>query len=427
MVNLDNTTADLDRRSGWGILIILFILAGIGFVLSFTQLFAYTGKSALMGSSWLCGSSDVFEYGCSGVFASRYGKLFGIPWPFFGSLYFLSIIVWILLFRRDTLNIFFGLLMAGGALVSIVLLYILIAVLPGICRWCLFIHITNGLMILTAAYGLYRRRRELSFSLFNPLLTKAFLVLFIMIALGAISISYYFYASNLKLQTAYLNMRLDPTYQQCLYYSQKQFRISVRNDDHILGNKNAPVKIVVYKDAQCEFCHKTWNIIYDLYKKVNANGQNNVMVVVRHYPLSNRCNPRVDSNIHPYACPAARAVEAAGVIGGEEAFWKYHQLLHEHQADLDKAPYLQLAKEMGLSESSFTAAMRDPKVLTKIKKDAASLGQMGYRAVPIVFINGRYVDGWQVKGFMEKIVKEELKSKSATAPTTAPATQNSRK
>lgn len=427
MVNLDNTAADRDRQSNWGILIIIFILAAIGFLLSFTQLFAYTGRdSALTGSAWLCGSSDVFEYGCSGVFASRYGKFFGIPWPFYGSLYFLAIIVWILLFRRDTLNIFFGLLMAGGAMVSLVLLYILIAVLPGICRWCLLIHITNGLMILAAIVGLYRQRRELSFSFFDPRLTKAFLVLFIMISLGAVSISLYFYFGNQKLQRAYLSMRLDPIYQQCLYYSQKQFQIELRPDDHILGSRNARVQIVVYKDAQCKFCHKTWELIENLYKKINADNPDNVMVIVRHYPLSNRCNPHVASNAHPYACPAARAVEAAGAIGGEEAFWKYHQLLHEHHTDLDQAPYLQLARRMGLSEESFVAAMRDPKIQAKIEKDADSLHQMGHRAVPIVLINGRYVDGWQVKGFMEQIVEEELNPKTQTAPATLPGIRNNR-
>jgi protein-disulfide isomerase len=260
-------------------------------------------------------------------------------------------------------------------------------------------------------------------------LTKAFLVLFIMVTLGAASIALYFYSDNQKIKAAYLRMRLDPTYQQCKYYSEKQVQLDIRPDDHVLGSRNAPVQIVVYKDAQCEYCHKTWTILNDLYKKINAEGLNNVMIVVRHYPLSSRCNPKVINNTHPYACPAAKAVEAAGVVGGEEAFWKYHQLLHERQADLDQAPYLQIAKQMGLSEQSFTAAMRDPKVQDKIKRESKQLEAFGYHGIPAVFINGRYVDGWQVEGFMENIVREELKKAGitppATSPTTLPTTQTS--
>ena len=54
-------------------------------------------------------------------------------------------------------------------------------------------------------------------------------------------------------------------------------------DDHILGNPNAPVKIVEYSDFECPFCkrfHDTMNQIMDEYGK-----SGDVAWVFRHFPL----------------------------------------------------------------------------------------------------------------------------------------------
>jgi uncharacterized membrane protein/protein-disulfide isomerase len=394
----------------WSILFLIALFATAGLLLSFAQIKAYTGNGGPIGNSeWLCGSQDALEYGCSGVFASRYGKFFGVPLPHFGSLYFLSVIIWLAIFRRDSLNMFFLILLGIGGVISLSLLFILFFVLPGICNWCLLIHFSNGAMIFSALAGYIKKRQFFDFSYFGYRVTKAFLVLFILLALaGGVAWTSFYRQTNI-LKKAYLAIRLDPTYQSCLYYSEKKHEIPLLPDDHILGSRSAPVIIVVYKDAQCEFCHQAWDAILEIYNKYNAGDKKQVAIVLRQYPLSDRCNPHMNSNLHPYACPSARALEAAAITGGEEAFWRYHGLLHKNFRNLDESPYLRLASGMKLDRTSFLAALKDPRVSEKLKKDADSLHALVEKpAVPIIFINGRYVDGWQVKGFIDKIVQEQL-------------------
>jgi uncharacterized membrane protein/protein-disulfide isomerase len=410
MSDMEPKTINPMRPAPWSILFLIAIFALVGFFLSFAQIGAYNGKGGPIGNSeWLCGSQDALEYGCSGVFASRYGKFFGVPLPHFGSLYFLSVLIWLAIFRRDSLNMFFLILLGLGGVISLSLLYILFFVLPGICNWCLLIHISNGLMIISALAGYIHKRQLFDFSHFGYRITKAFLVLFIMLSLAGGIGWKVFYQQTSYLKKAYLAIRLDPTYQSCLYYAEKKHDIPIQPDDHVLGSRSAPVKLVVYKDAQCEFCHQAWDTVLQVVDKYNAGGKNQVAVVLRQYPLSNRCNSHMHSNIHPYACPAARALEASAMTGGEEAYWKYHALLHKNIQNLDQSPYLRLAQEIGLDRTSFLAALKDPRISEKIEKDADSLHALIKNpAVPLIFINGRYVDGWQVQGFIDKIVQEQL-------------------
>ena len=78
-----------------------------------------------------------------------------------------------------------------------------------------------------------------------------------------------------------------------------------------------------------------------------------VRVVYKYAALCTDCNPMLDESAHPNACKAARAAEAARVMGGNEAFWKMADRLYEHQASLAKIDYADLATEIGLDAAEF--------------------------------------------------------------------------
>src|SRR5690606_18544077 len=50
----------------------------------------------------------------------------------------------------------------------------------------------------------------------------------------------------------------------------------------------------------------------------------------KHFPMCTDCNVYMGrANMHRNACWAARAAEAAGIVGGNDAFWKMHHWLFE--------------------------------------------------------------------------------------------------
>lgn len=92
------------------------------------------------------------------------------------------------------------------------------------------------------------------------------------------------------------------------------------DDDHVLGNEEALVDVVIFGDYQCPFCERAYRTSEnDLRKEYVDTGK--VRVVFRDFPL----------DFHPAAIPAARAAQCAGEQG---MYWEYHDALFENQERL---------------------------------------------------------------------------------------------
>src|SRR5690606_27324872 len=88
------------------------------------------------------------------------------------------------------------------------------------------------------------------------------------------------------------------------------------------GPEVVPVRIVVFTDYQCPDCDQLDQTLEGL-----IQGRPDVAVSVKHFPFSKACNPNVPREMHPNACWAARAAEAAGVLRGRDGFWAMHRWL----------------------------------------------------------------------------------------------------
>ncbi len=149
---------------------------------------------------------------------------------------------------------------------------------------------------------------------------------------------------------------------------------AITKKDHILGNPDAPVKIVEYSDFECPFCkrfHETMNQVMDEY---GAKGK--VAWVYRHFPLD---------QLHPIkARREAIATECANELGGSDAFWKYADRFFEltpsnNQTDVDTV-LPQIAKEIGLNAKAFSTCLASGKYDAHIEdgiKNAAATGGNG--------------------------------------------------
>ena len=89
----------------------------------------------------------------------------------------------------------------------------------------------------------------------------------------------------------------------------------VTADDHVYGNRNAPIKLVEYGDMECPFCAQA----YPTFKKLVDESNGQVAWVYRNYPLS----------IHANAQVKAEAAECAWAQGGDPVFFTYVEKLYD--------------------------------------------------------------------------------------------------
>lgn len=170
-----------------------------------------------------------------------------------------------------------------------------------------------------------------------------------------------------------------------------------------MGPDNAKLKIDIYADYQepgskeCDAAIRTW-----------LKDKPDVRYNFRHFPVDESCNDVTSRTIFPKSCIGHRAAEAAGQLGGTDAYWKMHAYIYDHVKDLSVNGVVQEAASIGLDADKFKAKMNSPEVKAAIMEDARgakptkdtkSMAQiLLYRGgIPTVYINGKVVPRWKLR------------------------------
>lgn len=143
--------------------------------------------------------------------------------------------------------------------------------------------------------------------------------------------------------------------------------------DHILGNPDAPIKIVEYSDPSCPFCKVFNPTMVQIMGTYGAGGK--VAWIYRDFPLD---KPDANGNVlHKNAGTEAQAMECAASLGGNDKFWKYQQEWYQNVpqeaggrsvAD-DQKQIMQTAKDIGLDTVSFNECLTSGQFKSKVEKE----------------------------------------------------------
>jgi Na+/H+ antiporter NhaA len=146
--------------------------------------------------------------------------------------------------------------------------------------------------------------------------------------------------------------------------------------DHIRGPSDGPVTVVEYGDFECPYCGRAEPVVRELLADFA-----DVRYVWRHLPLS---------DVHPNAQLAAEAAEAAA---SQDAFWEMHDLLLDHQGDLEPRDLLAYAEQLGLDIERFREDVSDQAGASRVEEDVDSADRSGVTGTPTFFINEHRHDG----------------------------------
>ncbi|MFH1427716.1 MAG: thioredoxin domain-containing protein [Patescibacteria group bacterium] len=163
---------------------------------------------------------------------------------------------------------------------------------------------------------------------------------------------------------------------------------AVTAEDHIQGNSDAPVTMIIYSDFECSFCAKFEGAGGSIEQAKEFFGYK-LRIVFRHNPLP----------FHNYAQQAAEASECAheqsSLMAVKNKFWQMHDLLFINTANnqLNLQQIYKNAEELDLDMDKFKQCLEDEKYKDKVLASVAEAKKIGANGTPTSFINGRIVVG----------------------------------
>ena len=176
----------------------------------------------------------------------------------------------------------------------------------------------------------------------------------------------------------------------------------------IAGPADAKLTIVLFGEYECPFSAHA----YARLERFRAARPRDIRLQLVQAPLP----------IHTHAVAAARAVYAAAE---QDKYWEMHRLLFADSPEqvgrdshgkvgrpgLEPAELLAYARKAGLDIARFKADLDGPAVDNKLAIDKATVDSAGpIPAIPVLFINGRRLNGARSEEIVTGVLAEELRA-----------------
>ncbi|MFQ5489366.1 MAG: vitamin K epoxide reductase family protein [Phycisphaerae bacterium] len=360
------------------------------------------------------------------------------PVAMYGLLYFLAFAGWYILIgrpdhRRRWMHACLLLVNLAGLAGSVYFLSIMFTKMDTWCPWCVETHAVNGLL-LACNVLLWPGKRFAEFTdrtvhpaqadsttepggeivdpdraadsptptdlhrrILRPIYPSRRLVMTALLAIGTTLSAFFWFFEYADKARAYAG--LDRLMQQVrnhastlysMYQANEKYTIPIRPDDPIKNPGKLRLTLVVFSDLQCPHCRRfAKKVDHELLPQFGED----LKVVFKHFPANKACNPKVHKDMHVYACRAASAAEAARAMGGNDAFWKAHDLIFAagEKESLAKFDYRKLAEDLALDPDEFEETMKSDAVAQRIAEDIELAIKVKLPATPALYLAGRHV------------------------------------
>ena len=394
----------------------IFILLGLLVSVYLFYDYLNIAKAASEGRISLC--TTIFGKGCDNALQSSFSTQLGLPLAGWGIIFYLLIILFLLIpslfgksFKPEAALLIY-LATLAGLLAAVGLLAVMLINTSLFCPFCTIIHIINIILffLLNRLSGYSARNFLQDFKTIPSFFTRVRTlptVRWKIIGLFTIAIfaaSLYFTLKAKVASATRQSLFIDSKPIIAEYESQVLQNIPVYDDDAMDGRSDSLIQVVVFSDFYCPGCRKFSEEISQVIKESKGRYQ----VVFKHFPLSSTCNPVMKKDLHPLACEAALAAEAANKQG---KFWAYHDSLFAAEPITDPAGFRTIAEEVGLNLQQFDEYIHSKEAMQKVFRSVLIGKEIGIESTPTVFLNGRRAKDLRL-GILRFLIDREVEKKA---------------
>jgi protein-disulfide isomerase len=147
-------------------------------------------------------------------------------------------------------------------------------------------------------------------------------------------------------------------------------------DSPTRGPATARFTVVVFADFQCPYCARGNATMESLRKQYGDD----MRIVFKHFVL-------------PHHAEGARAARGAEFARSHGRFWEFHDAVFAAGARFDRDALIEIARDVGLPEAAFTAAIDGTAFDARIEADLELGHALGVDGTPAFFVNGRPISG----------------------------------
>lgn len=169
------------------------------------------------------------------------------------------------------------------------------------------------------------------------------------------------------------------------------------------GPADAPVTIVEFADFECPYCARLETSL----QRLMAAHPADVRLAFRHLPLT---------RLHPLAEGAARSAVCAERQG---RFWELHDWMFAHQRELEFESVRKAVPGLGIDEPRFWKCLEQERPEETVSRDTTAAAEIGLTTTPVLFVNGRFVDGAVPYAALLSLVEAEVQRAHGRGATTA--------
>jgi protein-disulfide isomerase len=186
------------------------------------------------------------------------------------------------------------------------------------------------------------------------------------------------------------------------YDSAPVIKIPVDADDPVTGNADAPIRIITFSDFQCKSCQSFSFVL----RRMNEKFPGKLQVVFKYFPLGMACNNTMSEDLHPRACEAAWAAEAARQQG---KFWEFHNFIFRFDLNTGDRTLCSFADSVGLNHAQFETYRTSKAAMDKIARTVEQAKKIGVDGTPAIFVNGKEITDFRPIAF-EPLLKHILEN-----------------
>ena len=164
------------------------------------------------------------------------------------------------------------------------------------------------------------------------------------------------------------------------------------------GPPGAPVTVEFFADLESPVSQTALSVLNDMM----ARNPSSVRLQFRNFPLS----------FHPQAPLAHNAAMVAAHYGH---FWEIAGYIFDHQSSLQEPDLIAYAGKIGIDEQQFAVMIQEQRYQGRVDADLEEGAKRGIRGSPVVFVNGKRIDGVPSRKTLDEYVEAALAANAAKA------------